>query len=149
MMHAYVGVLSTTFNSDLKKEQKAPGGYDGYARHRECVRVIACKYTFVRLPGNSTSCSWTLLFIFLWCILLLCANHPTITLNIGTEKVFIEKIKRTHAAGNSQADVLFLRFLSHPSHDLSPQLCESGWEGPEHDRSIRPFWQGWGWHLNP
>lgn len=55
----------------------------------------------------------------------------------------------TFTAGNSRADVLSPRFLSHPSSDLSPRLCESGWERPERDWSIRLLWQGWGWHLNP
>lgn len=44
---------------------------------------------------------------------------------------------QTLAGGNSQADVLSPRFISHPSHALSLQLCESGWEGPERDQSIR------------
>lgn len=55
----------------------------------------------------------------------------------------------TQTAENSQADVLILQFLSHSSRDLSPRLCESGWEGSERDQSIRLVWQGWGWHLNP
>ena len=65
-------------------------------------------------------------------------NVPRATLRTGTEKVFTEKIthmrahthththpyihNQTHdalAAGNSRADVLSLRFLSHPSCDLS------------------------------
>lgn len=149
MLHDCLDVLSTTFNSDLKKEQDDPRGYNGYARHRERVHVSACKNKFVCLPGNSTSCSWTFLFIFFGVFYCSVQIIPSVTLNIGTEKVFSVKIKHAPMAGNSQVNILSLRFLSHPSHDLSPQLCESGWEGPEHDRSIRLLWQGWGWHLNP
>lgn len=57
MLHVCVGVLSTTFNSDLEKDQGDPRGYNGYAGHRERVRVSACKNKFVCLPGNLTSCS--------------------------------------------------------------------------------------------
>ncbi len=157
MLYVYVGVLSSIFNSDLQKEQEAPGGNDEYARLSECVCVSVCRFTFVCLPDNATSCRWTLPFIFFVYFSALC--NSAATLHTYTEKMFTEKIILAHththsisdrlAAGNRRADVLSMRFLSHPSHNLSPKLHESGWEGPERDRSIRLLWQGWEWHLNP
>lgn len=39
IFYVYVGVLPTIFNSDLRKEQEAPRGYDGFARINECVHA--------------------------------------------------------------------------------------------------------------
>lgn len=140
--------LSTIFNSDLQKEQEAPRGCDGYARHRDCVCVWVRVNTHLHAYLTILHPVAELWYLFsLVYFTTLCKSSSVYWENNTCTQM--HTTADTLVAGNSQADVLSPRFLSHPSRDLSLQLCESGWEGPERDRSIRLLWQGWGWHLNP
>lgn len=69
----YVGVRDYIFNSDLQKEREALRGNDGYARHRQCVRV--CEAHICMLTWQCCILWLNFVIHFLGCILLLCANH--------------------------------------------------------------------------